>query len=100
MAFVFTCPNKGCVPFGESKNGFLIQDLPDLAVERNAKSEIGSVTLVTVPCETEVLLVSRREERARNLCLAGYGNCRKCFQYQMAASEKMMQFLLFDDLMR
>ena len=38
----------GCVPFGESKNGFLIQDLPDLAVERNAKSEIGSVTLVTV----------------------------------------------------
>ena len=39
--------NKGCVPFGESKNGFLILDLPDFAVERNAKSEIGFVTLVT-----------------------------------------------------
>ena len=24
----------GCVPFGESKNGFLILDLPDFAVER------------------------------------------------------------------
>ena len=37
----------GCVPFGESKNGFLILDLPDFAVERNVKSEIGFVTLVT-----------------------------------------------------
>ena len=36
-----------CVPFGESKNGFLILDLPDFAVERNVKSEIGFVTLVT-----------------------------------------------------
>ena len=35
------------VPFGESKNGFLILDLPDFAVERNVKSEIGFVTLVT-----------------------------------------------------
>ena len=34
------------VPFGESKNGFLILDLPDFAVERNVKSEIGFVTLV------------------------------------------------------
>ena len=39
----------GCVPFGESKNGFLILDLPDFAVERNVKSEIGFVTLVTFP---------------------------------------------------
>ena len=39
--------NKGCVPFGESKNGFLILDLPDFTVERNVKSEIGFVTLVT-----------------------------------------------------
>ena len=38
----------GCVPFGESKNGFLILDLPDFSVERNVKSEIGFVTLVTV----------------------------------------------------
>ena len=38
---------EGCVPFGESKNGFLILDLPDFAVERNVKSEIGFVTLVT-----------------------------------------------------
>ena len=37
----------GCVPFGKSKNGFLILDLPDFAVERNVKSEIGFVTLVT-----------------------------------------------------
>ena len=37
----------GCVPFGESKNGLLILDLPDFAVERNVKSEIGFVTLVT-----------------------------------------------------
>ena len=37
----------GCVPFCESKNGFLILDLPDFAVERNVKSEIGFVTLVT-----------------------------------------------------
>ena len=35
------------VPFSESKNGFLIRDLPDFAVERNVKSEIGFVTLVT-----------------------------------------------------
>ena len=43
----------GCadsVPLSESKNGFLIRDLPDFAVERNAvKSEIGFVTLVTFP---------------------------------------------------
>ena len=39
--------NLGCVPFGESKKGFLILDLPDFAVERNVKSEIGFVTLVT-----------------------------------------------------
>ena len=35
------------VPLSESKNGFLIRDLPDFAVERNVKSEIGLVTLVT-----------------------------------------------------
>ena len=35
------------VPLSESKNGFLIRDLPDFAVERNVKSEIGFVTLVT-----------------------------------------------------
>ena len=40
----------GCadsVPLSESKNGFLIRDLLDFAVERNVKSEIGFVTLVT-----------------------------------------------------
>ena len=40
----------GCadsVPLSDSKNGFLIRDLPDFAVERNVKSEIGFVTLVT-----------------------------------------------------
>ena len=37
----------GCVPFGESKNEFLVRDLPDFAVERNAKAKIGFVTLVT-----------------------------------------------------
>ena len=40
----------GCVdsvPLSESKNRFLIRDLPDFAVERNVKSEIGFVTLVT-----------------------------------------------------
>ena len=39
--------DTGCFPFGESKNGFLILDLPDFSVERNVKSEIGFVTLVT-----------------------------------------------------
>ena len=39
--------NQGCVPFCESKNGFLIRDLPDFAAERNVKSESGSVALVT-----------------------------------------------------
>ena len=39
--------HSGCVPFSESKNGFLMRDLPDFAAERNTKSEIGSVTLVT-----------------------------------------------------
>ena len=37
----------GCVdsvPLSESKNGFLIRDLPDFAVQRNVKSEIGFVT--------------------------------------------------------
>ena len=38
---------SGCVPFGESKNRFLILDLPNFAVEMNVKSEIGFVTLVT-----------------------------------------------------
>lgn len=36
-----------CVPFGESKNKFLILDLPDFAAERNGKSEIGSIPLLT-----------------------------------------------------
>ena len=36
-----------CVLFGESKNGFLVRDLPDFAVERNVKSKIEFVTLVT-----------------------------------------------------
>ena len=31
----------GCVPFGESKNGFLIQNLSDFGFKRSAKSEIG-----------------------------------------------------------
>ena len=43
----FNIVNIGCVPLGKSKNGFLILDLPDFAVERNVKSEIGFVTLVT-----------------------------------------------------
>ena len=33
--------------FRRIQNGFLIRDLPDFAVERNVKSEIGFVTLVT-----------------------------------------------------
>ena len=40
----------GCadsVPLSESKSGFVIRDLPDFAVGRNVKSEIGFVTLVT-----------------------------------------------------
>ena len=37
----------GCAPLGESKNRFLILDLPDFSVERNAKSEIGFLTLAT-----------------------------------------------------
>ena len=45
--FYFPYKLFGCVPFGESKNGFWILDLPDFAVERNVKSEIGFVTLVT-----------------------------------------------------
>ena len=31
----------GCALFGESENRFLILDLPDFSVERNAKSEIN-----------------------------------------------------------
>ena len=61
----------GCVPFGESKNGFLILDLPDFAVERNVKSEIGFVTLVTF---------------------------RQRVQLCATASQKMTCFLLFDKL--
>ena len=30
----------GCAPFGESKNGFLILDLPDFVAERNAKLDL------------------------------------------------------------
>ena len=45
--YLWLVTNSGCIPFGESKNGFLILDLPDFAVERNVKSEIGFVTLVT-----------------------------------------------------
>ena len=40
----------GCVdsvPLSESKNGFLIRDLPDFAFERNVKFEIAFVTLAT-----------------------------------------------------
>ena len=40
----------GCVdsvPLSQSKNGFVIRDLPDFAVKRNVKSETGFVTLVT-----------------------------------------------------
>ena len=40
----------GCVdsvPLSESKNKFLVRDLPDFTVERSVKSEIGFVTLVT-----------------------------------------------------
>ena len=37
----------GCANFGESKNRFLILDLPDFSVERNAKSEIGFLTFAT-----------------------------------------------------
>ena len=44
---------SGCVPFGDSKNGFLILDLPDFAGERNVKSEIGFVTLVTFRQRTQ-----------------------------------------------
>ena len=36
-----------CVPFGESKNKFLILDLPDFVAERNAKSKIGTVPVLT-----------------------------------------------------
>ena len=36
-----------CVPFGESKHKFLILDLPDFAAQRNAKSEIGTVPVLT-----------------------------------------------------
>ena len=36
-----------CVTFIESKNGLLILDLSDFAVQRNVKSEIRFVTLVT-----------------------------------------------------
>ena len=36
-----------CVPFGESKNKFLILDLSDFAAQRNAKSEIGTVPVLT-----------------------------------------------------
>ena len=61
----------GCVPFGESKNGFLILDLPDFAVERNVKSAIGFVTLVTFPQHV---------------------------QYARQPLKKMTCFLLFDKL--
>ena len=47
---IYHVQHLGCVdsvPLSESKNRFLIRDLPDFAVERNVKSEIGFVTLVT-----------------------------------------------------
>ena len=69
--FVSTIVGLGCVPFGESKNGFLILDLPDFAVERNVKSEIGFVTLITF---------------------------RQRVQLCTTASQKMTCFLLFDKL--
>ena len=41
----------------------------------------------------------RKEREIRNW-ICNLGNFRKCVQYQMAASEKTMWFLLFDGLMR
>ena len=60
-----------CVRFGESKNGFLIRDLPDFAVERNVISEIGF-------CDRGNL------SQTRAIC--------------MTASREMTRFLLFDKL--
>ena len=62
----------GCadsVPLSESKNGFLIRDLPDFAVERNMKSEIGFI-----------------------------GNLSQTRAICMTASQEMTCFLLFDKL--
>ena len=39
MITTTTKTSFGCVPFGESKNGFLIKDSANFTVERNAKSE-------------------------------------------------------------
>ena len=59
-------PLLGCVPFGESKHGFLIRDIPDFTVERNVKSEIGFVTLVNA-CNMLKLLESIRPDKACGL---------------------------------
>lgn len=45
----------GCVPFGESKNRFLIGDSADFTSERNAKSEKSFVTLATSQMRSKYL---------------------------------------------
>ena len=42
----------GCVPFGESENGFLIRELPDFAVERNWICNLGNLSQTRVICMT------------------------------------------------
>ena len=43
----YASKTKGVFLSANPKTDFLILDLPDFAVERNVKSEIGFVTLVT-----------------------------------------------------
>ena len=66
----------GCadsIPLSESKNGFLIRDLPDFAVEKNVKS-------VNWICDLGNLL------QTRAICMTAW------------ASQEMTCFLLFDKL--
>ena len=49
----------GCVPFGESKNGFLIRDLLDFAVERNWICNLGNLSQTRVIC----MIASKEKKR-------------------------------------
>ena len=65
--------NVGCVPFGESKNGFSIPDLPDFEVEKK-KREIRN----------QICNIDTFRKRDCVIC--------------MTASQEMTCFLLFDKL--
>ena len=75
-----------CVPFGESINCFLILDLPDFAVERNVKSEIRFVTLVTFRKRVHYALQPLKKGRVF-YCLTNYAIIRFTMEHKQMKKE-------------